>query len=284
MHLTRRRFLGAAAATTAGLALYSGEMERHWLEIVRLAIVVPRLPEAFHGFTIAQVSDIHFQEFTEAFFVQHVVDVVNQLRPDLVVLTGDFISDGPFPSSYTEERIGHCGEMMSRIQSPLRYAVMGNHDALVDSAAMTLALESNGIPVLANRYVPIERGNQRFWLAGLEDACIERPDLSMAIPGASLRQDEPVILLGHEPDYADIVARHAVDLMLSGHTHGGQIRIPFMRPHFLPQLGEKYVEGLFSIGPMQLYVNRGIGTVALPFRFNCPPEVTLITLQNRSEG
>jgi len=106
----------------------------------------------------------------------------------------------------------------------------------------------------------------------------------LAIPGASLRQDEPVILLGHEPDYADIVARHAVDLMLSGHTHGGQIRIPFMRPHFLPQLGEKYVEGLFSIGPMQLYVNRGIGTVALPFRFNCPPEVTLITLKNRNEG
>jgi uncharacterized protein len=284
MHLTRRRFLGAAAVTTASLALYSGELERHWLEIVRLSIVIPRLPEVFHGFTIAQVSDIHFQEFTEASFVQHVVNVVNQLRPDLVALTGDFISDGPFPSSYTEERIGRCGEMMSSIQSPLRYAVLGNHDALVNSAAMTLALESNGIPVLANRYLPIERGSQRFWLAGIEDACIERPDLSAAIPGASLRQNEPVILLGHEPDYADIVARHAVDLMLSGHTHGGQIRIPLMRPHFLPPLGEKYVEGLFSIGPMQLYVNRGIGTVALPFRFNCPPEVTLITLKNRNEG
>jgi uncharacterized protein len=282
--LTRRNFLRLAAASTAGLALYSGEFERHQLEVTRLNIAVPRLPDAFHGFTIAQVSDIHFQEYTEAFFLRHVIRTVNTLNADLVALTGDYVTDGPFPTSYAQKRIGPCVEMLAQLQSPLRYAILGNHDALVDAPGITNALEAQNIPVLANRSVPIERSGQRIWLAGIEDACIQRPDLNAAIPRPNIRQNDLVILLGHEPDFADIVVKHQVDLMLSGHTHGGQIRIPFTRPHFLPDLGDKYVEGLFSIGPMRLYVNRGIGTVGIPFRFRCPPEVTLITLTKKHEG
>jgi predicted MPP superfamily phosphohydrolase len=87
-----------------------------------------------------------------------------------------------------------------------------------------------------------------------------------------------VILLAHEPDIAPEAAKHNVDLMLSGHTHGGQVRIPFLPPVMLPPMGKDYVEGHFQVGPMQLYVNRGIGAVQLPFRFNCPPEITVITL------
>ncbi len=282
--LSRRNFLRLSGAAAAGLALYSGELERHDLEVTRQTITLAHLPTAFHGFTIAQISDIHFQEYTEAFFLERVIKTANDLLPDLVALTGDYITDGPFPSSYAENRIGHCVEMLGKINAPLRYAVLGNHDALVNPDSVTDNLQSHGIPVLANRYVAVERQQQRIWLSGIEDACIQRPDLQAAVPKPTVRQNEPVILLGHEPDFGDVVAKHGVDLMLSGHTHGGQIRIPLMRPHFLPELGDKYVEGLFAIDQMQLYVNRGIGTVSLPFRFRCRPELTLITLQQKSEG
>ena len=283
-NLTRRKFLGIAAASAAGLALYSGEFARHELDITRLTIALPNLPEAFRGFTIAQISDIHYHEFSEAFFVRHVVHTVNSLKPDLVALTGDFITASPLTKHQAHKHIVPCAELLAQINSPLRYAVLGNHDALINPDAMTAALVSHGIPVLANRYVPIEKDGQRIWLSGIEDACIQRPELSLAVPHPDFRQNQPVILLGHEPDFADIVVRHGVDLMLSGHTHGGQIRIPFMGPHFLPELGDKYVEGLFSIGPMQLYVNRGIGTVGLPARFRCPPEITLITLEKKTRA
>lgn len=282
--LSRRNFLGLSGAAAAGLALYSGELERHDLEITRRTITLARLPEAFHGFTIAQISDIHFEEYTEAYFLERVLKTANELRPDMVALTGDYITDGPFPSSFAEKRIGRCTEMLAAITAPLRYAVLGNHDALVNPDAVADNLQSHGIPVLANRYVPLERQGQRIWLSGIEDACVQRPDLQAAVPTRGVRQQEPVILLGHEPDFADVVAKHGVDLMLSGHTHGGQIRIPFMRPHFLPELGDKYVEGLFAIDQMQLYVNRGIGTVGVPLRFRCRPELTLITLQQKNEG
>ena len=125
-----------------------------------------------------------------------------------------------------------------------------------------------------------EREGKRIWLAGLADALdgSPLPDFSKAIPKTALADGEPVILLAHEPDIAPEAAKHHVDLMLSGHTHGGQVRIPFLPPVMLPPMGKKYVEGAFRVGPMQLYVNRGVGTVQLPFRFNCPPEITVITL------
>jgi uncharacterized protein len=103
-------------------------------------------------------------------------------------------------------------------------------------------------------------------------------DLDKSIPPASRIDGEPVVLIIHEPDVLPVVARRNVDFMLSGHTHGGQVRFPFVPPLYLATLGKKYVEGHFRLGPTQLYVNRGIGTVGVPFRFNCPPEITEITL------
>ena len=156
---------------------------------------------------------------------------------------------------------------------------MGNHDALVSARAVTDALVVHGIPVLSNRSVAIEREGQRFWLAGAADALEQKPDLSSAFPSRANLDREPVILLLHEPDFADVLVNRGVSLVLSGHTHGGQIRIPFMKPFDLPALGRRYLEGHFLLGGgMQLYVNRGIGTVGVPFRFRCPPEITVITL------
>jgi hypothetical protein len=276
---TRRNFLRLAAGSAAGLAFYSGEIARHEIEIVTRTITLSRLPDAFAGLRIVQISDFHFEEFTEAFFLETVVRKVNALAPDLVVLTGDFVSRGPLPRHIAAKMSYHCAELLSQLTCPLRYSILGNHDCMVNSRAVTDALVTHGIPVLANRCVPLERDGQRIWLAGIEDVLEQRPDLAAALPTHRNPDREPVILLAHEPDFADLVVGRQVALVLSGHTHGGQVRIPLLPPIHLPEMGARYVEGFFRLSDhTQLYVNRGIGTVGLPFRLRCPPEITVITL------
>jgi predicted MPP superfamily phosphohydrolase len=275
---TRRNFLGLAAGSAAALVFYAGEIARHELEIIYLTIKLPRLPEAFAGMKIVQISDFHFQEYTEAAFLDAIVRKVNAEAADLVVLTGDFVSTKPLPRHFSTRLGYHCAEHLSQLTCPLRYAILGNHDCLVGTHAITDALHTHGIPVLANSFVPLERGGQRVWLAGIKDVLEDKPDLVAALPGGSSEQ-EPIILLAHEPDFADYAVGRRVDLILSGHTHGGQIRLPLLPPLLLPDMGTKYVHGLFKLADgMQLYVNRGIGAVTLPFRFRCQPEITVITL------
>ncbi|HEX3435400.1 MAG TPA: metallophosphoesterase [Pseudacidobacterium sp.] len=278
--LTRRQFLGLSATAVAGFGLYVGEIARHEIDIVQRTIIINGLPEAFKGFRIVQVSDIHLREFTEPAFLKLVLHEVNALKPDLVALTGDYVSYGPIEKRRAIGWAYECGELLTRIQCPLRYSVLGNHDCIVDPDAATDALTTHGIPVLSNESVPLERDGKRIWIAGVADA-LEGPirsDFAKAFPKTANADNERVILMAHEPDVAPNAAKYGYDLMLSGHTHGGQIRIPFLPAMHLPPLGQKYVEGHFQVESMQLYVNRGIGTVELPFRFNCPPEITVITL------
>ena len=278
--LSRRDFLKLGGIAAVGLPVYAGEISRHELSVQRVKITLPQLPEAFRGFTIAQISDFHYAEYTEAFFIRRVVERVNQLKPDMVALTGDFITAGFWSEQATIGFAGECAQILGHLQSPLRYAVLGNHDCASKpyAAAVTDALQSQGISVLDNRSVPLERDGGRVWLAGTGDALVGNFGLEQALPAPPDRDGESVILLAHEPDVLPLVATHNVDLMLSGHTHGGQVRFPFLPAMFLPELGQHYIEGLYRLGPTQLYVNRGVGTVNLPFRLNCPPEITLITL------
>jgi uncharacterized protein len=275
--LTRRNFLRLAVGSAAGLALYAGEIARHEIETIQRSITLSGLPDAFAGMRIVQISDFHFAEYTEAFFLKEIVRKVNALTPDVVVLTGDFVSQGPLRRHFAIRMGYQCAELLSEIQCPIRYAILGNHDAGVSAPAVTDALRTHGIPVLANRSVPLERGNQRLWFAGIEDALKQRPNLAAALPAG--RRNEPVILLAHEPDFAEYALGHKIGLVLSGHTHGGQICLPFLPPLLLPEMGRQYVHGLFRLDDgLQLNVNRGIGAVLLPFRFRCPPEITVITL------
>ena len=167
---------------------------------------------------------------------------------------------------------------LAGIKCPLRYSTLGNHDTY-DKAGVLQALRMNGLNPLNNDHEAIDLKGDRLWVAGLADAYFDIPNLTAAIP--KRKPTESLVLLGHEPDFGDTVAQYApVDLMLAGHTHGGQVRIPLMPPLFLPGMGVKYVHGLFSLHRgTQLYVNRGLGTMHLPFRLNCPPELTLLTLQ-----
>lgn len=273
--LTRRSFLKLSAVAAGGFALYAGEVARHELSVEQHTLHLPRLPEAFRGMRVVQVSDFHYAEFSEAWFLREMVDRVNRLKPDIVVLTGDFVSFGPLPKSYARRHAGPCAEILSKIDCPLRYAIMGNHDVMVGEEYVIGPLRENGIAVLVNEAVPLERERQRLWLAGLDSADQYKSRPQQAIPRAG---GEPIIVLAHEPDILPDIAKYKADLMLSGHTHGGQVRLPFWGAVVLPPLGKKYVEGLFQYGETQLYVNRGIGTVGMPFRLNCPPEITVLTL------
>ena len=279
-YISRRAFIRSGALAAGGFALYAGTHARHELEVVRRTIFIRNLPDSFVGFRLAQISDIHLVEWTEPWFLRRVVDEVNKLAADLVVLTGDFISRGPRSMDVSYRAMPVCAEALSGLTCPQRFAVLGNHDVSVDSDMVIRALAARGIPSLVNRFTTIERGSDHIFLCGVDDPGAGTPNLTSATP---VHPDAPVILLAHEPDYADTVRRHPrfplIDLMLSGHSHGGQVCLPFIGPLILPPMGQKYVEGLFRFSQMQLYVNRGIGTVSLPFRFDCPPEITEITLQ-----
>lgn len=278
----RRRFLGLSAFAAAGLAFYSCEIARHEIQVVERTIGIAGLPPSFAGFRLLQISDIHLAEYTEGYFLERVIRRINELRPDLVAITGDFVSNEPLPRSFGTKMGYVCAEMLSRIACPLRYAVLGNHDMLVNSSAVTDALHTHGISVLRNRAVPLEKDGGRIWLAGLAEVEFQHPDIDATLAAPSRAGREPVILMVHEPDYADSLVGRKVSLILSGHSHGGQVRLPVLGPIVLPYLGRKYVEGHFSLpGDIQLYVNRGIGTIGLPLRLFCPPEITVLTLQPR---
>lgn len=277
---SRRTFLAGTGAVAIGLALDATELGRHDVQLIQHTLRIARLPEAFSGFRIVQVSDIHFEEYTEPSFLRLIIHRINHLAPDMVLLTGDFISRAPMPLSFAKHAAVHCAALLRELQCPQKYAVLGNHDN-VATETVVHSLSENGIPVLVNRYVPIERKGQRFWLGGIDDSGTGHPILDLAIPR---QPDGPVILMSHQPDFTDSIVRHPrgplVDVVLAGHTHGGQVRLPFLGPLVLPPGGKKYVEGFFRFNRMQLYVNRGVGTVGLPVRFNCSPEITLFTLEN----
>jgi predicted MPP superfamily phosphohydrolase len=286
--LTRRRFLQGSLLGAAGLALYAGEIERHWIEITRHDVGLRGLASAFDGMRIAQISDIHMEDFTEPAFLRHAVKLVNREKPDAVFMTGDFVTAllalRPATLRFDRSTINDCAEILAGLECKSLYAVLGNHDHGVGAHLVSTALRTAGITVLRNTSVAIERGSSRFWLAGVDDPLTAHPQPDLAIPEFIRNQpNEPVILLCHGPDYADnllaMPAGQAVDFMLSGHSHGGQVRLPFYGACVLPPLGKKYVEGFFNFGRLQLYVNRGLGTIGLPFRFDCPPEISIFTLR-----
>ncbi|MNR12469.1 putative metallophosphoesterase [compost metagenome] len=170
---------------------------------------------------------------------------------------------------------------LSQLQAPLgKYAVLGNHDLRLDSLRVKHILEQSGFVVLVNGNRTIQYGDGRIHVVGIDEMFHGRPNLPLALEG--LPKDEFILLLAHEPDFAEwaIKAPIPIDLQLSGHSHGGQIRIPFYGSVFTPDLGKRYSMGLYSIKgtDFKVYTNRGIGTTLLPIRFNCKPEITVYDL------
>ncbi len=277
---TRRRFLYSAAA--AGALAIGGDallLEPNRPLIVRRTFALRRWPKRLDGFTIALISDFHYDPIFSQHPIHAAIPMVMDLKPDLIALTGDFVS----VPNFADDKEGAldavpCAEILRHLKAPCGvWAILGNHDYHTDAEFVTYALQYRGIPVLANKSIPIERNGDRFWLAGVNDALSHTADL----PGTlkPVPSDEAVILLAHEPDFADQASQYPIDLQLSGHSHGGQVRLPLLPPLYLPEMGKKYVLGTYQVGPLQLYTNAGLGTVGVPVRLNCPPEITLLTIR-----
>lgn len=284
--ITRRKFLYTSAVGVAGITALGtdGYFESYRLELKKIEIRLPRLPRAFDGFTIVQLSDFHYEEDFSAVPIRKAVELVNGLGSDVVAFTGDFVT---VPILMPRRHAYHhsansafpCARILSQIKACVgKFAVLGNHDVYENPALVTSALNAHHIPVLKNISIPIEKDGARFWLAGVDDAMEGFPDLGAALK--KVPADETTVLLVHEPDFADEAALARVDLQLSGHSHGGQIWIPGIGAPWLPKLARKYPRGLYKIENLMLYTNIGIGTIRAPVRINCVPEVTLITLRS----
>ena len=242
------------------------------LSVEHVTISIHNLHPALDGFRIAQLSDMHLYPWTHLEFIQSAVQRANQLKPDLIVLTGDYVSHIAAAIHDLEPVLGQLNATHGV------FAVLGNHDHWTDPEVVRTGLRNAGLTVLHNQSVPISVGKGSFHLAGLDDGWAGQADLSAAL--AHTPVGIPVVLLMHEPDLVDIYSRDKrVTLQLSGHTHGGQVRMQQpRRAYTLPHLGKKYDQGLYRVNDAWLYTNRGIGMVGAPIRVNCPAEVTEFTL------
>lgn len=240
------------------------------LAVERRTIHLHRLPAALDGFRIVHLTDIHHSPFTGREQIERAIEVANNLDADIIALTGDYISR-------EREYAAPCAEMMGRLRARCGvFAVLGNHDHWTDAALVTDLFRAEGIQMLVNEGMRFEHKGESFWLAGVDDTMVGLEDLPLALAGA--RESEMKLLLAHNPLILRRAARARVDLVLAGHTHGGQItwrseRSASGRPR------RRLLRGLGRRGDTQIYVSRGLGTVVLPVRYGSPPEVALLELK-----
>jgi predicted MPP superfamily phosphohydrolase len=237
----------------------------------RVEIPIRNLHPALEGFTIVQLSDIHLQPYTKPDLVQRAVEMSNELKPDLVVLTGDYVWRD-------QDAVFELTPILAGLNARHGvFSVLGNHDLWLDVEATKQAFDEARLPMLINQGLEIVQGNGSFYLAGMDDGWSGQPDLAKTLEKAP--SGDPIVLLLHEPDLVDEVSLDPrITLQLSGHTHGGQVLVGGRPPIFTPTLGKKYSQGLFRVNDTWLYTNRGLGVISVPLRYNCPPEVTLLTL------
>ncbi len=267
-------FVGSGVATLGAYG-YSSRLETQWLQIERVTVQLKHLGSALDGFKVVHMSDFHLHPHTQIELVERAVEATNRLSPDLIALTGDYVSGG---RSSNAEAIFELAPVLTKLNAKYGvFTVLGNHDYWTNKKIVLTGLKESGLPVLINSGVALSVGQQILYLAGLDDGWSSHPDLSKALekrPGSV-----PTIVLVHEPDFADTFsADGTVSLQLSGHSHGGQIRLPGIGALILPRLGRKYNQGLYRVEDMWVYTTRGIGVTGVPVRFNCRPEITEITL------
>lgn len=292
--ITRRRFLQAGCtlmaggiATAAGGALYSTRLEPSWIEIVEVEVGLPGLPPAMDSLTIAQLSDLHLGRHTSARDVGRAVEMTNALGADLVVVTGDYVYESAAHSAL-------CAQELAALQAPYgTFAVLGNHDVWTDAEQVAANLSAAGIRVLRNEARPLHIQGAALWLVGIGDTGLLAGSFggfrALWQPAADalarllgeIPADEARVLLVHNPDFTEMLPEGRVDLALCGHTHGGQVRLPLVGAPIVPScFGQKYAAGLVAGPRTTVYVNRGIGVIAPPVRFNCRPEITLLRLKS----
>jgi uncharacterized protein len=240
-------------------------------EITQTVIRLRRLPAAYDGLRILHLTDIHLGLFTPIEEVQRVIDLANSQHPDLIALTGDYVTLSP---AYIWPVARALGRLRARLGV---FAVLGNHDFRVSAEEVTRALGAQQIRVLRNAHHRLLATRARLWLVGVDDFWAASEDLERALE--SVPPDEPKILLCHNPLAIDRASRLGIDLMLSGHTHGGQVRIPLLQNLYRSKLGERFIDGWNRLGDTQIYISRGIGKVVVPLRLACRPEISCLSLR-----
>jgi predicted MPP superfamily phosphohydrolase len=267
--------LGAALLHHLGVALSFAWDEADNIEMVAQQFRLPRLSRAFHQYRLVQISDIHLGSGMTPERLAHIIDLVNAQQPELVVITGDFVTTQPIA-----QHLPALQKQLSRLRARDGVmAVLGNHDHHCDPLAVRQMLVSAGVVELPNRHHTVVRGAERLHIAGVDDHYFGEDRMDEVLEG--LPADGCAILLAHEPDYADIsAATGRFDLQLSGHSHAGQIAPPGLGMVYLPKLCRKYPVGRYQLGRMIQYTNRGLGTVILKVRIGARPEITTITLES----
>jgi predicted MPP superfamily phosphohydrolase len=281
--ISRRRFLKISLGTALTTAIgglsafaYAHDIEPRWVEINPVELTLPRLDRAFEGYRLVQISDIHMGTGMNAARLLEIAGQVNAQEPDAVVITGDFVTHGGISLQLPALRDG-LRPISARDGV---FAILGNHDHWTDERQVRGMLAEAGVADISNGLRTIQRGQSSLHIAGVDDYW-ERKDRLDDVLAMLPPDDQCAILLAHEPDYADIsAATGRFDLQLSGHSHGGQVIIPFIGPPILPAYSYKYPVGQYQVGSMIQYTNRGLGTVAPMVRFNCRPEITVFTLRD----
>lgn len=283
--LSRRDFLNLLRAgainlgfLAAGGAAWSVLVEPGWTRIENVRLTLPRLTPAFSGMRIAQISDIHMGGWMNRERFADVIRAAKDQKPDILLLTGDFLIGHSFTTS-SEESLQDIIEVLSPlVRSIPSFGVLGNHDYWTNANAVRDMLKSCGVIDLSNSIFTLARGSETLHLCGVDDVWEGEVRLEETV--AKLQDNSAAILLAHEPDFADVsAATGRFDLQVSGHSHGGQVVVPFYGPPILPYLGRKYPSGLYQVGTMFQYTNRGVGMIDPGVRFNCPPEITVFTLE-----
>jgi len=250
----------------------NGIFEPNDVEVNHIKLYLPRLDRLFYGYRIVQISDIHIGTWINYKRLTGIIDIVNQHQPDLIVLTGDFVTFEPLRFA---DELTSCLSKLAPHDAAL--AVLGNHDHWTDADVVREVLKDSNILDLSNKFFTINRGDEKLHIAGVDVSIEELDRLDLVLD--QLPPDGAAILLAHEPDFADQSALTGrFDLQLSGHSHGGQINLPVIGIPILPPKGRKYPSGLYQINGMSLYTNRGVGTAVMQLRWNCPPEITVFTL------
>ncbi len=285
--ITRRFFLKKSFAYIAtilcsliGGRFYMKDIEPSWVDITRFSYSHPLIPDSFQNIRIVQFSDTHLGFQYNLSDLEKTVETIHSLNPDIICFTGDLM-DNPNEYRITPK----LNQLLSQLEAPLgKYCVFGNHDhGGYGTEIYKETMVSNGFTLLVNEsnFITLQNGRQ-IVISGVDDAMLGKPNLDVSIPVQS--SDLFTILLSHAPDYADYAASYPVHLQLSGHSHGGQIQFPLLGAIVTPPFAEKYREGSYKVGPLSLYVNRGLGTTRIPYRLFSRPEITVIDLQKGQEG
>ena len=286
--ITRRGFIRICILGLLAIIGAKGFLNSRNLTLLKMKVGLKRLPYAFDGLKVGQITDIHAGPLVPRELVRKGVDLIMANRPDLIVLTGDFVSGATkilwtSYGGFKERHYHYCMEELGRLKAPLGiFAVLGNHDFWSgQEVALKIAhgLEEAGVQVLRNKAIPIVSKGHRLYIIGVDDYWEGSYSLSKALK--NVPEDACRILLSHNPDVnedVDNLGEH-IDFVISGHTHGGQVVLPFLGALYIPSpFGQKYLAGLIRDQERQTYVSRGLGLFFVPIRINCPPDVSLITL------